>query len=844
VTSESLSAARQALRNAILNSLTLVSLSAVGIGTAWAQSPGTFTPTGRMTVARTLHTATLLPDGKVLIAGGRVHGHQDYQGTVTASAELYDPLTGTFSSAGSMTTPRVWHTATLLPNGKVLIVGRDWAAGEDHTAELYDPSRGTFTRTGDTLSAQYGATATLLKNGKVLIAGGVTPGPGNNIPVSTPELYDPATGAFASTGRFVGPGDGFYIVGGPNSPSVTLMSDGRVLFAAEPFSEIYDPATGTFSATGEMKTTCGPFGPPNYLSGRTATLLPNGDVLLAGGGHEDCGRFAEAERYDPASGTFTLVRPMTRRRTFHTATRLPDGTVLIAGGESESGFSLVTEATAEIYDPAATTFFLAGSMQGGREGHTATPLKDGRVLFVGGAFFQDVGVFLGSLDTADLYTPGALKAPVPGFPIDGVVTEDLRPRLQVHNIPSPRPFGVVTYRFDWSDRSDFGPGSRTRGADAVPEREGPDTAYVIPDNLEFDRWYYWRARATITQSDGTTIVSGYSEVRSFRTPRRSDTELVAAASRPLASLPRVTASGQHRAVSGSESSVVPAPSALAAAASGSGLVLTWIAPPGALPVRYAISGGNAPHVSNLPVVVTPDASTHYTIPALPADTYYFRVWAIVADSMSSPSNDAAVVIGGAASASAPPSGVRARVDGAFITAAWTPSSLAGTVYQVEIGDAPGLANVAVRTTTNPSVTYPTNTTAHYLRVRAVHGSMVSAPSNEVFVAVPRVRCAAPPSAPVLLPVSTTDGATTIGWLPATGPLADHYRVEVSGSTARMTMTSDGTSTSVTATVTPGEYTARVTAINSCGDSAASNSITFTRPHPVMTAIGPSSVRRN
>ena len=136
-------------------SLTLAGLFANGIGTAAAQPVGTFTPTGKMAVARSFHTATLLPDGRVLIAGGRTNGPQDYQGVVTASAELYDPATGTFAPTGSMTFPRVWHSAALLPDGKVLVVGRDSAAGDDRTAELYDPATGRFSRTGDTVSAQY-----------------------------------------------------------------------------------------------------------------------------------------------------------------------------------------------------------------------------------------------------------------------------------------------------------------------------------------------------------------------------------------------------------------------------------------------------------------------------------------------------------------------------------------------------------------------------------------------------------------------------------------------------------------------------------------------------------------
>ena len=367
----------------------------------------------------------------------------------------------------------------------------------------------------------------MLNNGKVLIAGGLTPGQGNYVEVSTPELYDALTGTFATTGTFVGPGDGFWVRGGPNSPAVTIMSDGRVLFAAEPFSEVYDPVKERFSATGAMKTTCGPlYGAPNYIGGRSATLLTTGEVLVAGGGHEDCGRFAEGERYDPASDTFALVSSMTRRRYLHSATRLPDGTVLIAGGESESGFSLVTEATAEIYDPAARAFYLAGSMQKGREGHTATLLRDRRVLLAGGVFYQDVGIFLGSLDTADLYTPATtLSALVPVFPLDGVMTEDRRPRLQVHNVPHPRPVGAVRYGFEWSDRSDFAPGARNAAAGDVAESGGPDTAFLISDDLEANTTYYWRARATITAPDGETFNSGYSAVRSFRTPTLDGGEL-------------------------------------------------------------------------------------------------------------------------------------------------------------------------------------------------------------------------------------------------------------------------------------------------------------------------------
>jgi hypothetical protein len=132
---------------------------------------GVFVPTGSMTVARTVHTATLLGNGKVLIAGGGCANG------ILATAELYDPATGTFAVTGSMTVPRTNHTATLLPNGQVLIAG-----GENVTvgapavpfasAELYDPATGTFTATGTMTVPRVSFTTTLLPNGKVLIEGG------------------------------------------------------------------------------------------------------------------------------------------------------------------------------------------------------------------------------------------------------------------------------------------------------------------------------------------------------------------------------------------------------------------------------------------------------------------------------------------------------------------------------------------------------------------------------------------------------------------------------------------------------------------------------------------------
>ena len=227
--------------------------------------------TGSLNIARYYQTATLLSNGRVLVAGGAAPGAQTFPYPALASAELYNPATGNWTFTGHLNAGRLLHTATLLLNGKVLVAG-GWSEDHPHngimsSAELYDPATGNWTRTIGMNVGRAAHTATLLFDGRVLVVGASRGFP------NSAELYDPATENWSFTGSTTTPRFGYH--------TATLLPNGKVVAGGydsighiSANAELYDPATGTWTATGSLVTA---------RQDHTATSLANGKVLVGGG---------------------------------------------------------------------------------------------------------------------------------------------------------------------------------------------------------------------------------------------------------------------------------------------------------------------------------------------------------------------------------------------------------------------------------------------------------------------------------------------------------------------------------------------------------------------------------
>jgi N-acetylneuraminic acid mutarotase len=348
----------------------------------------TWNAAGNLTTGRAFHTATLLQDGTVLVAGGETNT----TGGMTASAEIYNPISNTWAATGSMLNIREGHTATLLSDGRVLVVG----GGAGATAEIYNPSTQAWSATGSLNAIRVGQSASLLQNGMVLVAGGCCASDGFTSLTSS-ELWNPATGQWTLTGNMVAP---------QAYQTATVLSDGTVLVEGGTFyrtgvtsaAEIYNPSTGTWTAVGYLNVS---------RSGNTASLLLNDQVLAAGGSPGGCcSGLTSAELYAPTSQTWKTVPAMSTTRNDAAAAAISGGTeALVAGGYSCCDSPNPTRNSAEIFNVTTNTWSLTASMSQARYGHTLTTLNDGTALAAGGVVYGGGGT--AAIALAERFYPGA-----------------------------------------------------------------------------------------------------------------------------------------------------------------------------------------------------------------------------------------------------------------------------------------------------------------------------------------------------------------------------------------------------------------------------------------------------
>lgn len=417
-----------------------------GLPSAAAEDEGRTMPAGTMTTPRPGHSATLLPDGRVLIVGGWADGDH------LATAELWDPASRSFEPTGGLAMKRSAHRAFVQPDGSVLIVGGLSGTGKAvAAAELWDPRSGSFSPAGTLSKPRFDATITELADGRVLVVGGRAAGgpPGQNGPALEAEMWDPAIEMFGPAGSIPSkraghttialPDGGAFVSGGSRSPEAlywdpvanafepagtmmsprdraVLLADGRVLtvgvddpitckpakrFARTPDAELWDPVTSSFEPAGAFAI---PRRPIDLVP------LPDGGVLAYGGWNAVCMdalRFPTAETWDAGTNTFRRSGRTARGREGHTATLLPDGRVAFLGGVAD----VVTKRTkrvtvteerplsqTEVWSPAKRGFVQGSDLITARRDHSATLLPSGQVLVVGGYSVTE-------LDSAELWTP-------------------------------------------------------------------------------------------------------------------------------------------------------------------------------------------------------------------------------------------------------------------------------------------------------------------------------------------------------------------------------------------------------------------------------------------------------
>lgn len=268
-----------------------------------SSGPGAWSSAGNLSFGRDGGRITRLLDGRVLAAGGSPPGGVTADGR--KNAEVWSPSTNTWTNAGTLVDNRVNHAQVLLPSGKVLLAG----GGALSSAEVWNPATNTSTATGNLTVVRDGATATMLPTGKILVTGGSG--------TSTAEIFDESKGTFTALAA---------PMSAPHSNhGAVLLPTGKVLLVDGSTSELFDPSTETFTA-GPLLSAA--------RDGRTASLLPSGDVVVGGRS-----TVLPLERYDVASNTFALTGPMTSLYRGQIAAPMPFGRVVFAMGTDGAGFA-------------------------------------------------------------------------------------------------------------------------------------------------------------------------------------------------------------------------------------------------------------------------------------------------------------------------------------------------------------------------------------------------------------------------------------------------------------------------------------------------------------------------
>jgi hypothetical protein len=345
---------------------TLTGLTATLALASTVAAAGSWTPVDPLNVARGASASVVLGDGRVLVAGGALSAS-----STTATAELFDPATGAWTMSGPLHEARAGLVLSALRDGGALATG-GFRAGNQivHAVERFDAASRTWTPSAPMLTPRRNHAVVVLRDGRVLVIGGVTDDGGKVVTASS-ELYDPATGTWSAAGDLRTPR---YL------PTATLLPDGRVLVAGGFLSgqnhtptraaEVFDPSTGRWKSTDPMR---------QARASHAASLLPGGDVLVAGGVTSTAGAVtATAEAWSAKTGRWHDVAVMPVGRRTADAVVLGDGTVLIAGGVGQAGELL---AAVDVYDPASDAWQAVPPLSSPRAPDLVV-LGDGRVLAI------------------------------------------------------------------------------------------------------------------------------------------------------------------------------------------------------------------------------------------------------------------------------------------------------------------------------------------------------------------------------------------------------------------------------------------------------------------------------